>query len=222
MRLARKAGIDVPGTFLLPHPDPRLAISHFCIERFDLGDRGKKTVMEFASLMGLDSKNKYSAQTEDLFQSAESVLDADNLKNLANAYFYGILTGNGDMHTKNFSIFVENDSSYRLTPIYDMVNTQIHDFPNMLALPMNESCNPNPSMRSVVDFLRTYTSAKDMARITQAVKSNLSKVLDLAFPQERKPANTLERERDGFRRRLENSILSRATEIEKTLERAQI
>lgn len=34
-----------------------------------------------------------------------------------------------------------------LTPIYDMVNTEVHGFRDILALPMNENSSPNPSMR---------------------------------------------------------------------------
>jgi hypothetical protein len=217
MRLAGKVGLDVPRTFLLQHPDDKLSVTHLCIERFDFRNTpplGKRDMMEFASFMGLDSKSKYSAQTEELFEIAEKSLDEANMKKLAKAYFYGVLTGNGDMHTKNFSVFVEN-GGYRLTPIYDMVNTEVHGFPNMLALPMNESCNPNPSMRSIVKFLERYIDREEMFQLAQDVKQNLPDVLNLAFPQDNNSLEFIDQSRLKFRRNLEESILSRVADVEK-------
>jgi hypothetical protein len=216
MRLAGKSGLDVPHTFLLQHSDPELRIKHFCIERFDFcyaPQLKKRDMMEFASIMRLDSQSKYSAQTEELFQIAEETLDEDNIKKLARTYFFGILTGNGDMHTKNFSVFVENGKCF-LTPVYDMVNTEVHGFPDILALPMNENSNPNPSMHSIVEFLERYIDKEEMYYMTQNIKQNLPHVLDLALPQEEE-IKFLEQSRIKFRQNLENSILNRVEAIEK-------
>ncbi|MDR0652756.1 MAG: HipA domain-containing protein [Synergistaceae bacterium] len=218
MRLAGKVGLDVPRTYLLRHPDGKLSARHLCVERFDfrkIPHPGKRDVMEFASFMGLDSKNKYSAQTEELFETAEKILDKANMIKLASAYFYGILTGNGDMHTKNFSVFVEKGGDYCLTPIYDMVNTEVHGFPDMLALPMNESCNPNPSMRGIAAFLKRYIDSEEMFQMAQDVRRNLPDVLNLAFPEDGDGPEFIDRSRVKFRRSLEKSILSRVADVEK-------
>ncbi|MDR1916252.1 MAG: HipA domain-containing protein [Synergistaceae bacterium] len=219
MRLAGKVGLDAPRTFLLQHPDDKLSVRHLCIERFDFRNTpplGKRDMMEFASFMGLDSKSKYSAQTEELFEIAEKSLDEVNMKKLAKAYFYGVLIGNGDMHTKNFSVFVENGGC-SLTPIYDMVNTEVHGFHDMLALPMNESCNPNPSMRSIVEFLERYINGEEMFQMAQDVRQNLPDVLNLAFPHDNDRLEFIDQSRVKFRRSLEESILKRVEEVGKSL-----
>jgi hypothetical protein len=217
MRLAGKIGLDVPQSFLIRHPDNKLSIRHFCIKRFDFNDKpslGKRNMMEFASFMGLDARSKYFAQTEELFQIAEKRLDEANMKKLAQSYLYGVMTGNGDMHTKNFSVFVEKNGSYSLTPIYDMVNTEVHGFPNMLALPMNESSNPNPSMRSVVEFFEKYIDRKEIYQMAQNIRQNLTDVLNLAFQQENEKPVFMDNSRAKFRQNLEKSILNRVAEIE--------
>jgi hypothetical protein len=222
MRLAEKAGIEIPRTFLLKHPGNKLSAWHLCVERFDFTADPpfeKKNMLEFASLMNLDSKSKYSAQTEELFQCAEKYLGVSDLRKLGRAYFYGILTGNGDMHTKNFSVFIDTDGSYRLTPIYDMVNTQVHGFPDMLALPMNESCNPNPSMRSVIDFFENYISKDEMHQMAQTIEQSLPSVLTLAFPQEDRQDGSMNPRRVSFRQRLEESILVRVLEAKMAIEK---
>ena len=223
MRLAGKVGLEVPRVFLLKHPGNRLPTRHFCIERFDFSDvrpYGKRNMLEFASLMNLDPQSKYSAKTEELFQCAEEYLGAVDLRKLGKAYFYGILTGNGDMHTKNFSVFIEKKGVYRLTPIYDMVNTQVHGFPDMLALPMNESCNPNPSMRSVIEFFEKYFDRAEMTRMAKAIKQHLPEVLQAAFSRNENSNGAMERQwersRSDFRKRLEQSILDRISMFEQS------
>jgi serine/threonine-protein kinase HipA len=211
MRLAGRCGLDVPRTFLLRHPDPRLDIRHFCIERFDFRrapQPGKRDVMEFASIMGLDSQSKYLARTEDLFQTAEKYLDDVDIKKLAKAYLFGIMTGNGDMHTKNFSVFIEKDK-YLLTPIYDMVNTAVHGFPDILALPMNENSSRNPSMNSIVVFFEKYVDRKEIYHLARDIRQNLTRVLDLAFTHEEEKTEFMDRSRMKFRRNFEKSILNR-------------
>jgi len=209
MRLAGKVGLEVPRVFLLKHPGDKLPVRHFCIERFDFTDAApfeKRNMLEFASLMNLDPKNKYAAKTEELFQCAEKHLDETGVKKLGRAYFYGILIGNGDMHTKNFSVFIDKDGVYRLTPIYDMVNTQVHGFPDMLALSMGESCNPNPSVQSVIEFFERYIRREEMYQMAGMIKQKLPEVLDSAFSQNDKQEGSL-------RQCLEESISTRVTEV---------
>jgi hypothetical protein len=215
MRLAEKVGLKVPRVFLLKHPGNKLPVRHFCIERFDFTDAApfeKRNMLEFASLMNLDPKNKYSAKTEELFQCAEKYLNEADVMKLGRAYFYGILTSNGDMHTKNFSVFIDKDGAYRLTPIYDMVNTQVHGFPGMLALPMGESCNPNRSMRSVVEFFEHYVCKEEMYQMAQMIEQELRGVLDLTFSKDNK-------QEGSFRQCLEESILVRVAEVKKTIDK---
>jgi hypothetical protein len=198
MRLARDIGLEVPRSFLIRVPGDKLPGVHFCVERFDftkLPPFEKKNMLEFASLMELVPENKYLAKTEELFECAEKYLEPSDVKKLANAYFYGILTGNGDMHTKNFSVFVDKNATFRLAPTYDMVNTKVHGFKDMLALPFGESSNPNPSMKNMVGFLEHYISKNEMYQMAQMVEEKLPKVLELGFSQDthKRFAHSLER-----------------------------
>jgi hypothetical protein len=220
MRMAKKIGLDVPEVFLIQNPDRALPASHFCVERFDIsyenGTVRKRLVSEFATLMGLKSDEKYSARTEALFQRAEEILSPKDLRAMGLAYMYGILTGNGDMHTKNFSVFFEEEQ-YRLTPIYDMLNTKVHGFPEKLALPLYEKYNSNPRTDDIVKFLERYITKKDIADMLEILEANISPLLDFTFTPVCGLGNFREQKRQEFRYTLENAIMENAAEVHEAI-----
>jgi hypothetical protein len=102
-----------------------------------------------------------------------------------------------------------------LTPIYDMVNTEVHGFRDILALPMNENSSPNPSMRSVVEFFEKYMDRKEMREMARDIRQNLTRTLDLVLPlKERETGEPGIQQRAVFRQSLEKSILGRIEPIE--------
>lgn len=233
MKLANKVGLEVPKVFLIEHPDNRIPIKHLCVKRFDFTDTfpfEKKEMMEFTTLMGLNSKRKASVKTEEFFKHAEKCLDKSELEKLGKTYFFGLLICNGDMHLKNFSVFIMNNKTYQLTPIYDMVNIHVYGDKDILALPMTESFNPSPHISIITDFLAQYIIKEDMYKMIETVENNLIDILNLAYPneEERKPiidarnhfCRYPEREEMGSCTydSLKNSILTRVAEVKGTLD----
>jgi hypothetical protein len=225
MKLAQKAGFNGPKIFLIQNPDPRLSASHFCIERFDIyhknGDVEKRGTLEFATLMKLKSEDKYSARTEDLFQEAQKVLPKEDLETMAKAYMYGVIIGNGDMHTKNFSVFVENGQC-NLTPIYDMLNTKIHGFSERLALSLNGKNNFNPAMKDIITFMEKYITKNDIAELLETVENNMPPVLDFVFDLSSNQDDFHARKRHEFGYRLESDINDNIEEAKQVLRGIQL
>lgn len=220
MRLAGKMGFDVPNVFLIKLADSNLPMSHLCVERFDFDYEKnpveKRPMMEFASLMGLDAKTKYLRTTEEFFGISEGFLNEADFKNLARAYMIGVIVGNGDMHTKNFSVFTEG-KQYLMSPIYDMLNTKVHGFEDTLALPIFESCTKNPNMENFVEFMERYMKKEEILGLANGVKEHLPEALSLAFSQGNDQGTVIDRQRAAFCKELEDSIICQANEVERVI-----
>lgn len=124
MRMAEVAGIDVPAHGLLRAIDGSWV---YFIKRFDrTGRSGRIHVEDFSQLMGLRRETKYQSSLE---QVAELVgkfcaFPAVEKPRLAKRLLFCFLTGNEDMHLKNFSIWHKNGVT-SLTPAYDLLNTTL-------------------------------------------------------------------------------------------------
>ncbi len=137
MRMAALAGIEVPLHGLLYTKD-----GDFCyfIKRFDRKGRGKKRPVEdFAQLTGRSRETKYDASMEQVAGIIDRfcTFPAVERVNLFRRTLVAYLTGNEDMHLKNFSLITRQDI-VSLSPAYDLLNTTIA-LPNPmeeLALPL--------------------------------------------------------------------------------------
>ncbi len=96
---------------------------HYFIKYFDRIGAYKFGRKEFATLMGLDSYNKYKTSSEKLFKKAKEtlLLKTDRLRMLE-YYFYSFLISHEDMHTKNISI-IQDEKKIFLAPLYDIACT---------------------------------------------------------------------------------------------------
>jgi serine/threonine-protein kinase HipA len=138
MRLARAAGLSTPQHGMLYGHDGRLC---YFVRRFDRVGRSERLAVEdFAQLLGLDRDSKYESSMERVATVLDRfctfpVLDKTDLLRRTLVCF---LTGNEDMHLKNFSIVTGRDGIRRLSPCYDFVNTTIvlHNPTEELALPL--------------------------------------------------------------------------------------
>lgn len=102
------------------------SLSYF-IKRFDRYGKGKKLATEdFAQLTGNTRDTKYRFTMEKLipvideFCSFPAIEKVDFFKRILFCY----VTGNEDMHLKNFSLITKNNK-VMLTPIYDYLNSSI-------------------------------------------------------------------------------------------------
>jgi hypothetical protein len=201
MELAKKAGLQVPRVFLFRQPGITLEPQHIIVERFDVKVvNGKPVVLdisEFAPLMDLESQNKYDTTTEQLFDYAKSVLSTEDMRALANAYLFGWIVRNGDMHSKNFSMEYR-EGKYILSPVYDMVNTNVYGDYSSLALPLGGETAPKPS--KITRFLSDYLSIDDIESMAMSVKSNLKECSERTFIE------TSHKNAPKFQKKLEQSI----------------
>jgi serine/threonine-protein kinase HipA len=124
MRLAEVAGIDVPPHGLLRAVDGSWV---YFIKRFDrTGRSGRIHVEDFSQLMGLRRETKYQSSLEQVAQWVGKfcTFPAIERPRLAKRLLFCFLTGNEDMHLKNFSVW-HRDGVTSLTPAYDLLNTTL-------------------------------------------------------------------------------------------------
>ena len=123
MHLAEVAKIQV-----VPHTLVRFADGQLCYltRRVDRTTKGAKLPMEdMCQLSEKLTENKYRGSHE---QIAKLILHYSSAPKLDLERFWEIvlfswITGNSDMHLKNFSIYSPIPDNYQLAPAYDLLNT---------------------------------------------------------------------------------------------------
>ena len=124
MRMAAEVGIEVPVHGLLRAKDDSWV---YCVKRYDrVGRTGKVHVEDFAQLSGATRETKYDSSLERVVQLVEQfcTFPAIEKPKLAKRLLFCFLTGNEDMHLKNFSLWVQ-DGVVSLTPAYDLLSTTL-------------------------------------------------------------------------------------------------
>ena len=61
------------------------------------------------------------------------------------------MVGNGDAHLKNYAMLYDDPDDMRLSPLYDVVNTQIYNPADTLALNLEKS-KSFPDRKRLIDF----------------------------------------------------------------------
>lgn len=137
MSLAATVGIEVPVHGLLQNGDE--THSYF-VRRFDRSGWSKLPVEDFAQLSGASRDTKYNSSTEQLIEIIDRFCTFPTLERLKfiDRLVFAYLTGNEDMHLKNWSL-ITRDDKVELSPAYDLLNSTI---PNPrsreeLALPLH-------------------------------------------------------------------------------------
>lgn len=135
MHLATIARIDVVPHSLIRFDDGELA---YITKRVDRGDDGTKYLMEDAcQLSERLTSDKYKSSHENIAKLLKRYSSTPQLDlvNYWEIVVFSWLTGNSDMHLKNFSLLSKSKGSYRLAPAYDLLNVHlIFDDPEELAL----------------------------------------------------------------------------------------
>lgn len=125
MHLAELARIDV-----VPHTLMRMADNSLCYltKRVDRLSNGEKVAMEdMCQLTERQTEHKYKSSYERI---AKAIVQYSSMPKMDVTNFFEIIlfswiTGNNDMHLKNFSLYEPIDGIIRLTPAYDMLNAVI-------------------------------------------------------------------------------------------------
>jgi serine/threonine-protein kinase HipA len=150
MQLAKACHINTPEFWLSDNQEL------FVMRRFDLKNNGECRSMEdMTVLQGKSSDDKYQSSYESIskvlsFFSSE--IQADN-EILYKMLVHSCMVGNGDAHLKNFAMLYDDLDNMRLSPLYDVVNTQIYNRNDFLALNMGNS-KVFPDRKRLIDFGR--------------------------------------------------------------------
>ena len=124
MKMAKVFGIEVPLTGLIYSKDGSLS---YFIKRFDRYGRNKKYHQEdFAQLTGNTRDTKYRWSMEKIIPVLDKYCTFPLLekRKLFRCVLFCFLTGNEDMHLKNFSL-ITRGNKIELSPAYDLLNSTI-------------------------------------------------------------------------------------------------
>ena len=124
MKMAKTFGLEVPFHGMVYSKDGSLS---YFIKRFDRYSKGRKFATEdFAQLTGNSRDTKYKFTMEKLVKVIDeyctfpAIEKADFFKRV----LFCFITGNDDMHLKNFSVITKAGKTM-LTPVYDFLNSSI-------------------------------------------------------------------------------------------------
>lgn len=125
MHLAELARIDV-----VPHTLIRMADDALCYltRRIDRTATGEKIAMEdMCQLTERQTEHKYKSSYERIAKAIGqySSIPKMDITNYFEVILFSWITGNNDMHLKNFSLYEPNDGMIRLAPAYDLINVAI-------------------------------------------------------------------------------------------------
>lgn len=177
MHLAEIAGIQV-----VPHTLARMADGELCYltRRVDRDKSGQKVAMEdLCQLSERLTEDKYHSSYEQVAKVIQHYSDVGKLDlvNYWEVVLFCWLTGNSDMHLKNFSLYSPNNERWQLSPAYDLlaVRLAMPEDKEELALTLNGK--KNRIKRS--DFLSAMTKSD----ISETVSTNMMNRFASLFPK---------------------------------------
>jgi serine/threonine-protein kinase HipA len=149
MELARRVGISVPETALIPIdkisglPSGINAIGKhaYVIKRFDRVANGERVHMEdFAQVFGVYPERKYDrASYRNIAEVIWTEMGDVGIVEFVRRLVFNFLIGNADMHLKNWSLIYPDRRSAALAPAYDFVSTIAYLPDDRLALTFVDS-----------------------------------------------------------------------------------
>jgi serine/threonine-protein kinase HipA len=178
MDLARRAGVETPPFGLVSNIDGTYT---YFIQRFDRkGKKNRIATEDFAQLSRESRQTKYRSSLERVAGVVDEYCTfplPEKLK-LWRRVLVFYLTGNEDMHLKNYSLVTENDKT-TLSPAYDLLNTTI-----ILKQPKEESALPLNGKRAKLsrsDFVDYY--AWQRLGLSPTVTTRILGELESTLPQ---------------------------------------
>lgn len=176
MTLASHAGIDTPPHGLIPAIDGSWV---YIIRRFDREGRVKIHVEDFAQLSNRKRDTKYDSSLERVAEVVEKHCTFPSLEKprLARRLLFCFLTGNEDMHLKNFSLMVTKNK-VTLSPAYDLLNSSL-----VLENPSEESALPlKGKKKNLTRKLWLDYYCRERLRLSEKIIAQLLNELSAAIP----------------------------------------
>lgn len=174
MHLAEAVKINV-----VPHCLIRLADGSlgYITKRIDRTKKGEKIDMEDMCQLTLHpTEYKYKGSYEQIAKVIMKYSDMPrlDLANYMQLLLFCFITGNNDMHLKNFSLYRPSEG-YQLAPAYDLVNTSIAnpDDTEELALPLSG----RKTKLHLANFLQAAATMGIKGNVVRHLTDNMSKAL---------------------------------------------
>ncbi len=174
MHMAEAARIKV-----VPHSLIRLADGSlgYITRRIDRTKKGEKIDMEDMCQLTLHpTEYKYKSSYEQIAKTIATYSSTPKLDlvNFMQVLLFSFITGNNDMHLKNFSLY-RPKRLYQLTPAYDLLNVAIANTNDKeeLALPLNGK----KSKLKLHDFIKAGATMGIEERITLQLVSSMKNAL---------------------------------------------
>ena len=179
MHMAEAAKISV-----VPHSLIRFSDGELCYitRRVDRTADGAKVPMEdMCQLTGRLTEYKYKGSYEQIAKAIRRYSSAPQLDvvNFWEVVVFSWITGNADMHLKNFSLYNPMHGGYTLTPAYDMLSTVLvmPDDPEELALTLN---GKKRKLRKT-DFIKSITASGVDGKVIDNISRKFGRVLPKWF-----------------------------------------
>ena len=190
MMLAEAAGLETVPYGLIHLASGELA---YITKRIDRDEKGYKFAMEdMCQLTGRLTEDKYKGSHEQIARIIKQ-FSANPLYDLTRFYelvLFSFITGNGDMHLKNFSLFKDPVVGWKLAAGYDLLNTR-------LVIP--EEKDPDEL---------ALTLAGKKSNFNSETFDNFGKTIGLNYKQIQNINEGLLSKRDMFLQTVEKSFLS--------------
>lgn len=174
MHMAEVARIKV-----VPHSLIRLADGSlgYITRRIDRKRNGEKIDMEDMCQLTLHpTEYKYKSSCEQIAKAitAYSSTPKLDLVNFMQVLLFSFVTGNNDMHLKNFSLYRPR-TQYQLTPAYDLVNVSIANPRDKEEMAL--SINGRKARIKRADFLKASVTMGIEERVTSGLIGNMRKAM---------------------------------------------
>lgn len=174
MHLAETARIQV-----VPHSLIRLADGSlgYITRRIDRTKKGEKIDMEDMCQLSLHpTEYKYKSSCEQIAKTitAYSSTPKLDLVNFMQILLFSFVTGNNDMHLKNFSLY-RPKKLYQLTPAYDLLNVAIANPKDKEEFAL--AINGKKSKIKLQDFLKASATMGIEERVTLQLIDSFHKAL---------------------------------------------
>ena len=176
MHMAEAAHIKV-----VPHALIRLADGSlgYITRRIDRTKKGEKIDMEDLCQLTLHpTEYKYKSSYEQIAKTIATCSSMPKLDivNFLQVLIFSFITGNNDMHLKNFSIY-RPKNLYQLTPAYDLLNVAIANPKDKEELAL--TLNGKKSHLKMSDFLKSATTMGIEQNIAMQLIANMKNALPI-------------------------------------------
>lgn len=176
MHMAAAARIKVVPHSLIRLGDGSLG---YITRRIDRTNKGEKIDMEDMCQLTLHpTEYKYKSSYEQIAKTIAAFSSTPKLDivNFMQALIFSFVTGNNDMHLKNFSLY-RPKRHYQLTPAYDMLNVVIANPKDKEELAL--TLNGKKSHIKLKDFLKASATIGIEEHITMQLIANMKKALPM-------------------------------------------